>query len=69
MTPVIYLNSIDYLILAAYVVITIVDGIFGPKEIYYKSLNLNVNISWGVLMILVGGAFLLTAFLAKRRFE
>jgi hypothetical protein len=43
-------------------------GIYGlvtGKETYAKSLGLNVNLIWGILMLVIGAGFLLTAFLKK----
>jgi hypothetical protein len=40
-----------------------VYGLLTRKEIYEKSLGLNVNLIWGVLMLVIGGGFLLAAFL------
>jgi hypothetical protein len=34
---------------------------------YAISLGINVNLIWGVVMIAVGGGFLLTAFLKKKK--
>ncbi len=54
-------------LLTFYGILLLLYGILGPSDIYDKSLHLNVNLMWGVLMIVVGGAFLLTAYFAKRR--
>jgi hypothetical protein len=43
-------------------------GIYGlvtRKEIYEKSLGLNVNLIWGILMLVIGAGFLLTAFMKR----
>jgi hypothetical protein len=32
---------------------------------YAISLGLNLNLAWGIMMMAIGGAFLLTAFLKK----
>lgn len=42
-----------------------VYGLVTGKEIYEKSLGVNVNLIWGILMLAVGGGFLLTAFLKR----
>jgi hypothetical protein len=39
-----------------------VYGLLTKKEVYEKSLGLNVNLIWGVLMLVIGGGFLLAAF-------
>ncbi len=46
------------ILLAAY-------GIFGPADIYKKSFQLNVNLIWGVLMIVIASAFLLVAYFER----
>lgn len=40
-------------------------GLLTEKELYEKSLGINVNLVWGILMLVIGGGFLLTAFLKK----
>jgi hypothetical protein len=42
-------------------------GLLTGKEMYAISLGINVNLIWGVVMIAVGGGFLLTAFLKKKK--
>jgi len=47
-------------------------GIYGlvtTKEVYEKSLGVNVNLIWGALMLAVGAGFLLTAFLKRGKAE
>jgi len=34
---------------------------------YAISLGINLNLIWGLVMIVIGGAFLLTAFLKKKK--
>jgi len=41
-------------------------GVFGPRYIYEKSLGLNVNLIWGVLILLIGGLFLGFAHFRRR---
>ena len=41
-----------------------VFGIVGDQSIYARSLGINVNLWWGLVMILVGAVFL---WLARRR--
>ncbi len=54
-------------LLSAYGVLLLVWGLLTRgQEIYAKSLGFNVNLIWGVIMIIVGGAFLLTAFLKRK---
>lgn len=44
-------------------VVLIVFGLMSDKAIYAKSLGINVNLWWGVVMLAFGGVML---FLAKR---
>jgi hypothetical protein len=37
------------------------------KEVYAISLGINLNLAWGILMIVIGGGFLLTAFLKRKK--
>lgn len=46
-----------------------VYGLVTGKEIYEKSLGVNVNLIWGILMLAVGAGFLLTAFLKRGKAE
>ena len=39
-------------------------GVFSDQAIYAKSLGINVNLWWGVVLLLLGGMML---WLAKRR--
>lgn len=52
-------------LLSAYGVLLGIYGLVTKKELYEKSLGLNLNLAWGILMIVIGGLFLLTAFLKK----
>ncbi len=54
-------------LLGFYGVLLLLYGIFGPSDIYQKSLYLNVNLVWGILMIIVAFVFLLSAFAGKRK--
>ncbi len=53
-------------LLSAYGLLLGVYGLVTKKEIYEKSLGLNLNLVWGILMLVLGGFFLLTAFLKKK---
>ena len=53
-------------LLTAYGLLLGIYGLVTKKEMYEKALGYNVNLGWGVLMLVVGGAFLLTAFLKRR---
>ncbi len=52
-------------LLSAYGLLLTVYGLVTKKEMYEISLGLNVNLIWGILTILVGGGFLLAAFLKR----
>jgi hypothetical protein len=52
-------------LLSAYGVLLTIYGLLTKKEMYAISLGLNLNLAWGILMIVIGGGFLLTAFLKK----
>ena len=52
-------------LLSAYGVLLTVYGLLTKKEMYAISLGLNLNLAWGILMMVIGGAFLLTAYLKK----
>ncbi|MCX6574363.1 MAG: hypothetical protein NTX99_10280 [Candidatus Aminicenantes bacterium] len=54
-------------LLSAYGVLLTVYGLVTKKEMYAISLGLNLNLVWGILMIAIGGAFLLTAFLKNKK--
>ncbi|HUI30812.1 MAG TPA: hypothetical protein VLX91_11385 [Candidatus Acidoferrales bacterium] len=53
-------------LLGFYGILLLLYGIFGPADIYRKSLYLNINLFWGILMIIVSGAFLLSVYLRKK---
>ncbi len=54
-------------LLSAYGVLLTVYGLLTKKEMYAISLGLNLNLAWGILMIVIGGAFLLAAFLKRNK--
>lgn len=41
-------------------------GLLGPKDIYTRSLGLNVNLAWGGALVLFGGAMIALALGRKR---
>ncbi len=53
-------------LLGFYGLLLLVYGLVGPRDIYQKSANLDVNAIWGVIMILISAAFLLSAFFERR---
>ena len=52
-------------LLSAYGVLLTAYGLVTKKEMYAISLGLNLNLAWGILMMVMGGAFLLAAFLKR----
>jgi hypothetical protein len=54
-------------LLGFYGVLLLLYGIFGPSDIYEKCLHLNVNLEWGILMIVVSLAFLVAAYAGRKK--
>ena len=54
-------------LLSAYGVLLTVYGLLTKKEMYAISLGVNLNLAWGILMIAIGGAFLLAAFFKRKK--
>jgi hypothetical protein len=54
-------------LLSAYGVLLTAYGLLTKKEMYAISLGINLNLIWGILMLAIGGGFLLTAFLKRAR--
>jgi len=54
-------------LLTFYGVLLVAFGLFSGKEIYQRSFGLNVNLIWGLLILAVGLALLLTVILKARR--
>jgi len=54
-------------LLSGYGLLLGVYGLATKKEVYEKSLGLNLNLAWGVLTLAVGGLFLLTSFLKRNK--
>lgn len=52
-------------LLSAYGVLLAVYGLLTKKEMYAISLGYNLNLVWGILMLVIGGIFLLTAFVKR----
>ncbi|HQH61206.1 MAG TPA: hypothetical protein PLW38_05550 [Candidatus Saccharicenans sp.] len=53
-------------LLSFYGLILVLYGLFGPRRIYEKSLGLNVNLIWGVVIMVVGALFLGFAHFRRR---
>ena len=47
-------------------VILVIFGLVSDKQIYDKSLNININLWWGLVMFIFGAIFLITAILSTR---
>ncbi len=54
-------------LISAYGVLLTGYGLLTGKEMYAISLGINLNLIWGILMILIGGGFLLAVLVKKRR--
>ena len=54
-------------LLSAYGLLLAVYGLVTKKEMYAISLGFNLNLVWGILMLAIGGGFLLTAFLKRNK--
>ena len=54
-------------LLGAYGVLLTVYGLLTKPEMYAISLGINLNLIWGILMVLIGGGFLFAAFVKKGR--
>jgi hypothetical protein len=54
-------------LLSAYGVLLTVYGLLTKKEMYAISLGINLNLIWGLVMIVIGAAFLFTAYLKRGR--
>jgi len=52
-------------LLSGYGALLTVYGLVTKKEMYAISLGINLNLIWGMLMLAIGGGFLLTAFLKR----
>jgi len=52
-------------LLSAYGLLLGIYGLVTKKEMYAISLGFNLNLVWGILMLAIGGGFLLTAFLKR----
>jgi len=44
-------------------------GLFGGAELYQKSLGINMNLWWGLVMLIFGLAMLLLAYRGRARKE
>lgn len=47
-------------LLCFYGLLLLLFGLFTRQETYQRSLGININLIWGILMLIIGGAFLLT---------
>ncbi|HLE31957.1 MAG TPA: hypothetical protein VJB38_05040 [Bacteroidota bacterium] len=53
-------------LLSAYGAILALYGILGDASLHEKSLGININLIWGIVMLITGGLFLAFHFLRKR---
>ena len=53
-------------LLSAYGAILILYGILGDASLHIKSLGININLTWGIVMLIIGGLFLGFHFLRRR---
>lgn len=54
-------------LIGGYGALLTVYGLLTPKAMYGISLGINLNLIWGILMVLIGGAFLFAAFVKRSR--
>ena len=54
-------------LLTAYGLLLGIYGLVTKREMYQKSLGLNLNLLWGILMLAIGAGFLLAAYLKRAR--
>lgn len=50
-----------------YGIVLVLYGFFTDQAIYQKSLNININIYWGVGMLVIGGVLLVLALLSSKK--
>jgi arginine exporter protein ArgO len=55
------------ILFAIFGALLITFGVLGDHTIYAKSLNININLWWGIVMLLFGGAMLLLSGYSGRR--
>jgi multisubunit Na+/H+ antiporter MnhG subunit len=55
------------LLFAAYGVILAVFGLLTPDAMYERSLGVNINLIWGLVMLVFGGIMLAFALVSKRK--
>jgi uncharacterized membrane protein HdeD (DUF308 family) len=54
-------------LLSFYGIVLILYGIFSPTETYNRSLHIDINLVWGILVLIVGCLFLSAAYFGRRR--
>jgi len=56
-------------LLGFYGLLLVFYGLFTGKEVYQRSLGININLIWGIVMLIVGGEFLLSYFIKAGRLK
>lgn len=52
---------------SAYGILLIIYGLASKAEMYERTFGLNVNIIWGLVLLVFGGIFLFFAYVKKNR--
>ncbi len=52
-------------LLTVYGFLLVLYGLLSDQKLYEKSLGVNINLEWGILMMIVGGLFLAAVFLKR----
>ncbi|MCL5267244.1 MAG: hypothetical protein M1469_03960 [Bacteroidetes bacterium] len=52
-------------LLGFYGILLLFYGLFGPASVYKKSFNLNVDLIWGILMLVIGSSFLAASYFGR----
>ena len=53
-------------LLSGYGAVLILYGLFGGSALYEKSLGININLLWGIVLLIAGSLFLGFHFVKKR---
>jgi uncharacterized membrane protein YeiB len=55
------------LLFIAYGAILAIYGLLSPEAIYARSLGININLIWGLVMLVFGGIMLALALVSRRK--